>query len=64
MEDRASGRMHMVAAMLTAIGRATRYAVVLCDLLAVLAVNAIGIEIVLEPFEAGCVIGKLRLEGF
>jgi hypothetical protein len=32
--------------------------------LAVLAKDAIGIEIVLEPFEAGHVIGKLCLEGF
>jgi hypothetical protein len=31
--------------------------------LAVLAVNAIGVEMVLEPFEAGRVIGELCLEG-
>jgi hypothetical protein len=53
----------MVAAMLAAVGRTARYTVMLRDLLAVLAKDAVWIETVLEPFEAGGVIGKLCLEG-
>src|SRR5208337_210210 len=64
VEDRVSGRMNMIAAMLAAVRRATGNAVVLRDLLAVLAKYAVRIETVLEPFETGRVIGELCLEGF
>jgi hypothetical protein len=56
--------MHMVAAMIAAVRRTALNAVMFGHRLAVLAVNAIGIQMVLEPFETGRIIGKLRLEGF
>ena len=64
VKDRVSGRMHMIAAMLTAVRRAAGHAVMLCDLLAFLAKDAVRIETVLEPFEAGGIVGELCLEGF
>ena len=64
VKDRASGRMDMVSAMVAAVGRAAHNAVVLRNALAVLAKDAFGIEMILEPFEAGGVIGELLLEGF
>ena len=56
--------MHMVSAVLATIRRAAHYAIMLGDFLTVLAKDAIGIEVVLEPFQTGRVIGKLCLEGF
>ena len=64
MEDRASGRMHMIPAVLAAVGGPTSDPIMLRDLAAVFTKDAIGIEAVLEPFETGRIIGKLCLKGF
>jgi len=64
VKDGASRGMNMVAAVFAAIRRSARCAVMLGHGLALLAVNAVRVEIVLEPFEASGIIGKLCLEGF
>jgi hypothetical protein len=62
VEDRPGSRMNMMAAMVARIRRATSYAMMLCHALAGVAKDAIRIEIVAKPFEAGRIIWKLRLE--
>ena len=64
MEDRVRSRVNMVAAVLARVGRATLDAIMLRDLLAVLAVDAIGIKAVLEPFQAGGIVRELAVKVF
>ncbi len=64
MEDRASGRMNVVTAIIARVGRATRHSVMFGHAVALLAKDAIWIEVTLEPLQTGCVIGKLAVEIF
>lgn len=64
VEYRVRRGMHMIAAMLAAIRRTADHAIVLRDLLAVLAKDAVRVKTVLEPFETGRIVRELLLEGF
>lgn len=64
VEDRASRRVNVVTAIVTAIRWATDHAMMLSHALAILALDAVRVEMVLEPFKTGCVIWELGLEGF
>src|ERR1019366_6796404 len=64
VKDRIRCRVNVITAMLAAVRRAALDAVVLRNLLAVLAINAIGIEVVLEPFQTGGIIRELAAKGF
>ena len=56
--------MNVVTAIIARVGRATRHSVMLGHTVALLAKDAIGIEVTLEPLQAGRVIGKLVVEIF
>src|SRR5579859_5115915 len=60
--DRVGGRMNVIAAEVARVGRPACYPMVLCDLVALLAVNPIGIEMVLEPFQARSVVREHGVE--
>lgn len=60
--DSASGGVNMVATVVTAIGFAACYFVVLGDLLAGLAENPIRIQILLQPFKASIIGGELGIK--
>lgn len=64
VEDRVSGRVNVMAAMIARVGRAAPNAVMLRDRVARFAKDAIRVQVVLEPFKAGRVIWKLLLEVF
>ena len=49
VEDGVRRGVNVIAAMLARIGRTALEAIMLCDFLAVLAVDAVGIQAVLEP---------------
>jgi hypothetical protein len=51
-----------MAAVVTTVGRAARYAVMLGHPVAFLAKDAIRIEVTLEPLEAGRIVRKLAVE--
>ena len=64
MEDRASGRVNVMAAMIARVRRAAHNAMVLGDRFALLAIDAIRVEAIAEPLKAGRVIRELFLEVF
>ena len=64
VEDRVSGRVHVMAAMIARIRRTAHNAVMLCNRIARFAKDAVWVQVVLEPFEAGRVIWELLLEVF
>ena len=64
MEDRVRSRVNVIAAMVARVGRAALDAVMLCDLFAVLAVDAIGIQTIFQPFKTGRIVRKLAVEVF
>jgi len=49
----------VMAATVARVGRPGRYAVMLSDLLALLAEGAVGIKTILQPFQARCIVGKV-----
>ena len=57
-----SGRVNVVAAVVTAIRLAARYTVMLSDLLAVLAECAIGIAMIHKPVKTGIIVRKLAVK--
>ena len=64
MEDRASGRMHMIPAVVAALGRTAGNAMVLGYALTVLALNPIWVEVIAKPLKAGSIVWELLLEVF
>src|SRR5437667_4197427 len=64
MEDGSRRGMNMVTAIIARVGRATRLSVMLGHTVALLAKDAIGLAVTLEPLQAGRVIGKLVVEIF
>lgn len=64
VENRPSGRMNVIAAMIAAVRWTAHNAVMLRDALAILAKYAIGIKAILEPFQTGRIVGELCLERF
>ena len=52
MEDRSSGRVNMMAAMIARVRGAALHAVMLCDRFTRIAINAIWIEIIAKPLKA------------
>src|SRR5208282_2029659 len=64
MEDRASGRVNVMAAMIARVRRSAHNAMMLGHGLALLAIDAIRVEAIAKPFKAGCVIRVLALEVF
>jgi len=64
VEDRASSRVNMVAALVARIGWAADYTMMLCDALALLAKDAFWVQAVAEPLKTGFVVGKLAVKVF
>jgi hypothetical protein len=64
VEDCASGRVNVMAAMIARVGRSAHNAMVLGHRLALLAINTIWVEAIPKPFKAGRVIRELLLEVF
>ena len=64
VEDRASGRVNVMAAMVARVGRTAHNAMVLGYGFALLAIDAIRVEAIAKPFKASCVIRELALEVF
>src|SRR5438445_3807116 len=56
--------MNMVAAIVARVGRATRHSVMFGHAVALLAKDAIWIEVTLEPLQTGRVIGELAVKIF
>src|SRR5437762_5773255 len=56
--------MNVVTAIIARVGRATRHSVMFGHAVALLAKDAIWIEVTLKPLQAGRVIGKLAVEIF
>jgi len=57
--DRVGGRVYVMPAIITGIGTARGYLVMLGNALTLLTVDAVRIEIILEPFKASIIIRKL-----
>src|SRR5579872_803987 len=64
VEDRSSGRVNVMAAMIARIRGAARYAMVLRDILAELAVDAIRVQVATKPFQTGRIVWKHLLKVF
>jgi hypothetical protein len=64
VEDRVSGRVNVMAAMIARVRGARLHAMMLCDRIALIAKDAVWIQAILEPFEAGRIIWELLLEVF
>ena len=64
MEDRPSRGMNMVSAMVAAIRRTANDAMMLGHALTLLAMDAIGVEVITQPLKAGRVIWELFHEVF
>jgi hypothetical protein len=64
VEDRASGRVNVVAAMIARVRRTAHDAMVLGHGFALLAIDAFWVEAIAKPFKAGRVIRVLALEVF
>jgi hypothetical protein len=64
VEDRASGRVDVMTAMIARVRRSAHNAVVLGHSFTLLAINAIRVEAIAKPFKAGRVIRELALEVF
>ena len=64
MEDRVRSRVNVIAATVAGIRWARSGAVVLRDRLAVLAVNAVRVQAVLEPLKAGRIVRELGVKVF
>src|ERR1017187_2090076 len=62
VEHGASGGVNVVAARLAGVRRAALDAVVRRDLLAVLAIDTVGVALVLQPRQARIVIGEVASE--
>src|SRR5437016_7991295 len=56
--------MDVMTAIIARVGRATRHSMMFGNSVALLAKDAIWIEVTLEPLQAGRVIGKLAVEIF
>lgn len=64
VKDRVSSWVNMMAAVVAGVGRTAFDAVMLRNRFAVLTVDALGVEAVLEPFEAGGIVGELLVKMF
>jgi len=64
VEDRASGRVNVMAATVARVGRATRNAMMLGGRFALGAIDAFRVQAIAKPFEAGRIIWELSLEVF
>jgi hypothetical protein len=64
VEDRASSRVNVMAAMVARVGGAAHYAMVLGDRFALVAIDAFRVQAIAKPLKAGCIIRKLFLEVF
>ena len=62
MKDRVSGRVNVMAAVVTRIRRTAHNAMVLCGRLAFLAVNAIRVQVIAEPLQTGRIVWELFLK--
>src|SRR5438552_12400866 len=64
MEDGSRRGMNVVTAIIAGVGRATRHSVMFGHAVALLAKDAIWIEVTLEPLQTGRVVGKLAVKIF
>ena len=64
VKDRFGGRVNVMTAMVARVRRATLNAVMLCDRVARFAKDAVWVQVVAEPFQAGRIVWKLLLEVF
>ena len=64
MEDGSRSWVNVVTAIIARVGRAARHSVMFGHAVALLAKDAIGIEVTLEPLQTGRVIGELAVEIF
>src|ERR1035441_4454922 len=64
VEDRASGRVNVMPAMVARVGRATLDAVMLCKRVARFAEDAVRVEVIAKPIKASRIVRELLLEVF
>jgi hypothetical protein len=64
VEDRASSRVNVMAAMIARVGRSAHDAMMLGQRFALLTIDAFRVQAIAKPFKAGSVIRELLLEVF